>query len=146
MRRPPPPNPSSPVADVVGMVFIVAALIGAVVLCCLQGCATWQETTRRTLHGAHVTGRSAHDVAKNLCKPALEKCIADKTNPCPALLDCQRKRRPFLKALDSLQRGVLLGLLAVDAGDRPNATKWMVAALGAAEQIRAALKTWGVKW
>jgi hypothetical protein len=105
----------------------------------------WKKTTLQTLASVQRFGEGVHAVAQQACRPVLEKCKADRTNPCPALLKCQAIRRPVLKALDSLHRAVLLGYIAVDAGKETSATAMLGRALEAAKIIQDGLKNWGVK-
>ena len=121
----------------------VLLLLSATLL--VSGCSSsWQEISRKSLYSAHTIGVSASIEAERVCRPALERCKEERRNPCPKLLQCQLKRRPVLQVLETLQRTVLIGLMAVEVGDQWGASKVVTAGIKAVTQIRGILTTWGV--
>jgi len=126
---------------VLGWICVAAALLLAGLL--LDVCASWQSTARASLDAAHRTGIVARELAPSMCRPALEDCIAAKSNPCPALQRCQAARAVLVKACDSLQRAVLLGWAAVASDDQPIAQRAVSVALEAIGQLREGIATWG---
>ena len=108
-----------------------------------SACATWRDTTTRSLATAVDIADVAADVANDACKPVLASCIAAKLNPCPALDTCHATRRPVLKALSSLHSAVLVGLVAVEADSKGGALKAALAALDAAREVCRCLVVWG---
>jgi hypothetical protein len=81
-----------------------------------------------------------------MCRPVLEQCIAKKLNPCPPLYRCFVARRLLVRSLDTLQRAVLVGMLAVETAEEATATKAVAAGLEAMKTIEDGLKTWGIRW
>jgi hypothetical protein len=96
----------------------------------------------KVLSGVHQAGVQAHEWAKGACRPALEKCKREKTNPCPALEKCQKHRRPILKTLLSLQRAVVVAELARQSANEKELAKAVRAALVLADAVRKAIAEW----
>jgi hypothetical protein len=120
--------------------FFWASIIFA--LACLAYSFAGCGSVGKVLSGIHQAGVQAHSWAKGACRPALDKCKREKTNPCPALLDCQKRRRPILKTLLSLQRAVVVAELARQAADEKELNKAVQAALALADAVRKAISEW----
>lgn len=131
-----------PTALVVVFLFLLLSILGA--------CAGWQVTANKTLVQMHRIGGLAHDELTNdVCRSVIEECKelrkAYKEEPCDALKACQDRRRRALQSVDSLQRSVMLGLIALQVADQPKVDKAIAGAVAALDQVRKALETWGVK-
>jgi len=67
------------------------ALALCILLALLASCSTWRETVKDSLTMLN----------KEVCRSVNAKCT---TNPCPALLDCQKKRKLALEIIRDLVR------------------------------------------
>jgi hypothetical protein len=108
----------------------------------LSACGTWQETSRATMDGVYRAAVLTHQVARDMCRPTLSKCIAEKENPCPALNKCHASRLVVAQVLRSLHRSLTIAALAVEAGDQGSAESALAAVAAAVKQINDIVKEW----
>lgn len=110
----------------------------------LQGCSSWQGTTRKVLVSVSAAARQVPEAAKLACEVVTARCIDEARNPCPALDRCRDVGRDAIKGATAAQAAVLVGLAAVDVGDKPSAERALVQAIALIEPIRSTLAAFGV--
>ena len=120
--------------------------IGLLVYLMLVACGlSWQTKLTRSLDGVAMTARRSHMAVLKVCEPTLEKCIAEKKNPCPELVACQVNRNYALKAMLTALRAAAAGQSAVKQDLQDEAGAKMAAASEALADLLAVLRVWGVK-
>jgi hypothetical protein len=125
-----------------GAFFCLTICVLLVLIWALSACGSWQQKTAKTLNSVSILGKRARQVAEKVCEPTLQKCIAEKTNPCPPLVKCQAGRGKALKALHSLQTTILLGYIAIQSADKPKADQLLKATLQTWQLIEESVKLW----
>jgi hypothetical protein len=90
-----------------GVWFVAAGWCAtiAVVYCCACG---------STIVRAHELGVATRKAADGVCEPVLQQCIAERRNPCPALVTCQATRDKIYPALEQYQQALLAVQQAID--------------------------------
>ena len=112
-----------------------------------SGCATWQRDTNKALDGAYAAAKSIQAVGRPLidakCQGIAHKCRESHDTACPALVRCQEERRTFNTAVLTVYRAVILGKIAVEAGNLDKATEWKVKVTEMLKQITALVQRIG---
>jgi len=96
------------------------------------GCsASWQTIVQKSIRSQVVVMDAAAAFAVGVCEPVLQECIANRTNPCPALDKCQDVRKKALVYLKLAAQSLDTAAMAAEAGDRKDADAAVDAALRA---------------
>lgn len=107
-------------------------LFAAICLVLACGCAILKSGTQKALEETHNQVRNLRLQAAFVCKPALQKCIAEKLNPCPSLQKCHKRRRQALLILESAEQAVKLGYEALETADTEGGKAVAISAVRAA--------------
>ena len=127
---------------ITGVVLILIGVVAAVIFLCQCGAGSWATTIRKTMLTASDTNLKTIAILKEMCRPSLEKCKAEKRNPCPELDECHAARKKIALISESLQLALKLGLVAVDKSDAQTANDKFAEAVLLGFQIQNLMKEW----
>lgn len=126
----------------------VKGILACLVLPLLASCGGWQKTTRSILHAGYSTANTTSTVGKPLmhqrCMEVVKVCADARDATCKKLVECQRDKQMFTDAIVSVHRTVMMGLLAVELGDKNSAMAWATKVQGFLVQLAAMAETFGL--
>ena len=100
----------------------------------------WQGTVHKSLTAAHELAVQGRIVTSEVCHSKIGQCIATNDQQCAALERCN----VAIKALDSTNRAVKVGIEALEKGDESAAQHALQTVLSTLVQVREILAIWGI--